>query len=53
MHIYVPTGEGSSHSTAISHMPHPLEEDKNFWIVGETVKRVTSPHEERLNVSVC
>ena len=25
MHIHVLTGEGSNHSTAISHMPHPLE----------------------------
>ena len=36
----------------ISHMPHPLEEDRNFSTVGETVKHVTSPHEERPNVSV-
>ena len=33
-------------------MPHPLEEDRNFSTVGETVKHVTSPHEERPNVSV-
>ena len=30
MHIHVPTGEGSSHSTLISHIPHPLEEDRDF-----------------------
>ena len=38
MHIYVHIGEGSNHSTATSHMPHPVKEDRNFWTVGETIK---------------
>ena len=33
-------------------MPHPLEEDRDFWTVGETVKHVMSPHDERTNASV-
>ena len=28
IHILVPTGEGSSHNTVISHMPHPLEKNR-------------------------
>ena len=51
MHIHVPTGEGSSHNTVISHMLHPLEEDKDFWTVGETVKHVMSPYDERPSTS--
>ena len=44
-HIHVPTGEGSSRGTVISHIPHPLEKDRDFWTVGETVKHVVSPHD--------
>ena len=47
MHIPVPTGEVSSHNTVISHIPHPLEEHRGFWTVGEIVR-----HEEGPNVSV-
>ena len=52
MHIHVPTGEGSSHSTVISHMPHPLEEHRDFWTAREIVRHVMSPHKEGLSVSV-
>ena len=52
MPIYVRTGKGSKHSIVISHMPHPLEAHRDFWTVGEIVKHVTSPHEERPNVNV-
>ena len=51
MHIHVPTGEGSSHSTVISHIPHPLEEDRDFWTMGETVKHVVSPHDDKPSTS--
>ena len=51
MHIHVPAGEGSNHGTVISHRPHPLEEDTNFWIVGETVKHVVSPDSDNPNAS--
>ena len=43
MHIHVPAGEGFSHGNVISHSPHPSEEDRDFWTVGETVKHVVSP----------
>ena len=51
MHIHVPIGEGPSHSTAIFRMPYFLKEDRDFQIVGETVKHVMSPHEERPSTS--
>ena len=51
MHIHVPVGEGSSHDTVISHSPHPLEEDRDLWMVGETIKHVVSPHNDKLSVS--
>ena len=47
MHIHVPTGEGSK----LSHIPHPLEEDREFWMVGETVKHVVSPHDDKPSTS--
>ena len=47
MHIPVPTGEGSSHNTVISCMPHPLEEDRDLWTMGETVKLVVNPHDDK------
>ena len=52
MHLHVPTGEGSSDNIVISHLPHPLEEDRDFWTIGETVKHVVSPHDERTNASI-
>ena len=33
-------------------MPHPLEEDRDFWTVKEIVKHVISPHDERTNASI-
>ena len=51
MYIHVPTGEGSSCSTVISRIPHTLEEDRDFWTVGETVKHVVSPHEDKPSTS--
>ena len=52
MHLHVPTGEGPSHSTAISHVPHPLKENRSLWTVGETIKHVVSPHEEGPDATV-
>ena len=33
-------------------MPHPLEELRDFWTVGEIVGHVMSPHEEGPSVGV-
>ena len=52
MHHHVPTREGPSHNTAVFHIPCPLEENRNFWTVGETVKHIMSPHEEGPNAPV-
>ena len=51
MHIHAPAGKGSSHDTVISHSPHPLEEDRDFWTVGETVKHVVSPYNDKPSTS--
>ena len=30
----------------ISHSPHPMEEVRDFWTVGEIFKHVVSPHSD-------
>ena len=51
MYIHVPTGEGSSRGTVVSHIPHPLKEYRDFWTMGETVKHVVSLHNDKPNAS--